>query len=133
MKEENYLHTEITGKVLQSFFQVYNHIGYGFEKSVYIQCLQVEIQRLGLKSEINKTIEIYYQTVDVGNYNADIVVEDKVLLKVSNKEELSAVEEQVLQNHLKVSILEVGLLLNFGLTPEHKRKVYTNDIKSNMS
>jgi GxxExxY protein len=95
--------------------------------------LQIELQKAGLKSESNKPTGIYYQTIDVGNYTADIVVEGSVLIKICNKEELSATDEQILFNQLKVSIMEVGLLLNFGLMPQHKRKVYTNDRKSNMS
>jgi GxxExxY protein len=133
MKESNYLHSELTGKILQSFFHVYNHTGYGFEKLIYIHSLQIELQKAGIKSEINKLVEIYYQTKDVGNFIADIVVDEKILIKICTREELSNIDEQVLYNHLKVCILEVGLVLNFGLSPQHKRKVYTNDQKSNMS
>lgn len=133
MEHENYLHSEITGKVLHSFFQVYNNIGHGFEKLIYINSLQIELQKAGLKSEIGKPIEIYYQAIDVGNFTADIIVENSVLLKISNREDLSTTDEQVLYNQLKVSIMEVGLLLNFGLSPQQKRKVFTNDMKSNMS
>jgi GxxExxY protein len=133
MKEDSYIHSEITGKILQSFFQVYNHIGFGFEKTIYISSMQIEMQKQGLKSEINKLVEIYYQTIDVGNYTSDIVVENSILLKLCSKENISVIDEQILYNHLKVSVLEVGLLLNFGLTPQHKRKVCTNDRKSNMS
>lgn len=133
MENEKYLHSEISGKILQAFYQVFNHTGYGFDKSVYIKSLHIEIQKSGLKSECNKTIEIFYQTIDIGNFTADMVIENCVLIKVCTKEELSAIDEQILFNHLKVSILEVGLLLNFGIMPQHKRKVYTNNRKSNMS
>ena len=133
MENDKLLHSDITGKILQTFFQVYNQIGYGFDKIIYISSLQIELQKAGLKSESNKPTGIYYQTIDVGNYTADIVVEGSVLIKICNKEELSATDEQILFNQLKVSIMEVGLLLNFGLMPQHKRKVYTNDRKSNMS
>jgi GxxExxY protein len=133
MENDKLLHSDITGKILQAFFQVYNQTGYGFDKIIYISSLQIELQKAGLKSESNKPTGIYYQTIDVGNYTADIVVEGSVLLKICNKEELSATDEQILFNQLKVSIMEVGLLLNFGLMPQHKRKVYTNDRKSNMS
>jgi GxxExxY protein len=128
-----YLHSEIIGKILQAYFHVYSNVGYGFEKIVYINSLQIELQKTGLKSESNKTVEIYYQTIDIGNFTADIVVENSVLIKICNKEELSVSDEQILFNQLRVSILEVGLLLNFGMSPQHKRKIYTNDRKSNMS
>ncbi|MBU0661166.1 GxxExxY protein [Patescibacteria group bacterium] len=133
MENEKYLHSEITGKILQAFYQVFNNTGYGFDRSVYIKSLHIELQKAGLKSECNKTVEIYYQTKDIGNFISDIVVEDSVLLKICTKEELTSTDEQMLFNHLKVSILEVGLLLNFGISPQHKRKVYTNDRKCNMS
>ena len=133
MENDKLLHTEITGKILQAFFQVYNHVGFGFDRTIYISSLQIELNKTGLKSETNKPIEIYYQTIDVGNFTADIVVENSVLIKICNKEELSATDEQILYNHLKVSIMEVGLLLNFGLMPKHKRKVLPNVQKSNPS
>ena len=130
MENDKLLHSEITGKILKAFFEVYNQIGYGFDKTIYISSLMIELQNSGLKSESNKPTEIYYQTIDVGNYTADIVVENSVLIKICNKEELTTTDEQILFNQLKVCILEVGLLLNFGLMPQHKRKVYTNNLKN---
>ncbi len=133
MKPDTYLHSDITGKILQAFYHVFNNTGYGFDKAVYINSLHIELQKAGLKSECNKTVEIYYQTIDIGNFAADMVIDNCVMLKVSTKEELSAIDEQILYNYLQVSILEVGLLLNFGIMPQHKRKIYTNNRKSNMS
>ena len=62
MEKGEYLHSEITGKILQSYFQVYNNVGFGFDKTIYISSLHIEFQKSGLKSEINKPIEIYYQS-----------------------------------------------------------------------
>jgi len=133
MEDQQYLHSEITGKILKVFFQVFNHLGYGFEKSVYINSLHIELLKDGLKSECSKVTGIYYQTIDVGNFISDIVVEGKVLLKISTQEEISVIDEQVLHNHLKVCEYQVGLLLNFGIQPQHKRKAYLNERKSNVS
>ncbi len=128
-----YLHSDITGKILQCFYQVFNYTGYGFDKAVYIKSLHIELQKIGLKSEMFKIVEIYYQMQDVGNFTAEIVVEDKILIKIGTNAELSQIEELILYNQLKTSILEVGLLLNFGITPMQRRKTFSNNNKSNIS
>jgi GxxExxY protein len=132
-KDNNYLHSEITGKVLQAFYKLYNSLGIGFPKKLYINALVHELRKSGLTAEQNKNIEIYYDQVDVGEIPADIVVENLVLLEVHTDNEASAVKGQVLYNKLRSGKYEVGLLLNFGQSPEHVRKVYTNDRKSNLS
>ena len=132
-KTNNYLHSEITGKVLSAFYDVYNKLGVGFPKKVYLNALVHEFRKAGLTGELNKSIEIYYDQVDVGDIPADIVVEDLVLLEVHTDNEISATKGQVLYNKLRSGIYEVGLLLNFGQSPEHLRKVYTNDRKVNVT
>lgn len=126
MKEFQYLHQEITGKIIKSFYQVYNHIGYGFTQPVYLNALHTELQKEGLASEINKSIEIHYKSVHVGNFTADILVENTVFIRISTHEKISETDEQILYNQLKVSFKEVGILLNFGIQPEHKRRESTN-------
>jgi len=128
-----YLHSDITGKILKCFYQVFNHTGYGFNKDIYIKSLHLEFQKNGLKSEISKNVEIFYQMKDVGNFSADIVVQDTILIKVGTSENLSQTDELVLYNHLKTCIFEVGLLLNFGITPLQRRKMFSNFNKSNMT
>ena len=132
-KDTNYLHSEITGKVLEAFYKVYNGLGIGFPKKVYINALVQGLRKAGLKGEQYKSMEIYYDQVDVGEIPADIVVEGLILLEVSNDDEISAPKGQVLYNKLRSGIYEVGLLLNFGQTPEHLRKVCTNDRKANLT
>lgn len=128
-----YLHNELTGKILQCFYQVYNNTGYGFDKSIYIKGLHYEFQKIGIKSETYKNVEIFYQMQDVGNFTADIVAENKILIKTGIGEELLQTDELILYNHLKTSIFEVGLLLNFGINPMQRRKTFLNNNKSNIS
>jgi GxxExxY protein len=132
-KDSNYLHSEVTGKVLQSFYKIYNGLGVGFPKKVYINAVIHDLRKAGLRAEQNKSIEIYYDQVDVGEIPADIIVEDLVLLEIHTDEEISGAKGQILFNKLRSSIYEVGLLLNFGQLPEQQRKIYTNDRKVNMS
>lgn len=132
-KDNNYLHSEITGKVLQAFYQVYNGLGIGFTKKEYINALIHDLRKPGLACEQNKSIEIYYDQVYIGDIIADIVVENQVLLDIHTDDEINTHKGKVLYNKLRSSIFEVGLLLNFGQSPEHLRKVCTNDRKSNLS
>jgi GxxExxY protein len=129
----NYLHSEVTGKLLQTFYRIYNGLGVGFPKKLYINALIHELHKAGLRAEQNTSIEIYYDQVDIGEVPVDIIVENIVLLEVHTDNEVVASNGQVLYNKLRSSIYEVGLLLNFGHFPGHVRKVYTNDRKVNMS
>jgi GxxExxY protein len=132
-KDYNYLHSEITGKVLQAFYKVFNNLGIGFPKKLYINALVHELHKSGLTAEQNKVIEIYYDLVDVGEIPADIVIENLILLEIHTDDEISSAKGQVLYNKLRSGKYEVGLLLNFGQSPEHVRKVCTNERKANLS
>ena len=123
MKKEKYLHSELTSKILEAFYQVYNKVGFGFEKNVYVKSLAIAMKNLELKREANKELPIYFSGEEVGKIKIDIFVENKVLVKVANEEELKNRDAEILQNELRMSEIEVGLLLNFGRTPEQKRKV----------
>jgi GxxExxY protein len=132
-QKEDYLHSDVTGKILQSFYLVYNGLGIGFSKKMYINSLMHEFKKLGLSAESNKTIEIFYQQIDIGDIQADILVNGIVLLAIDTNKEIVVSNGQILYNKLCSSIYEVGLLLNFGDTPEHIRKIFTNDRKANLS
>ncbi len=130
--KEKYLHSELTSLILQAYYKVYNNLGYGFTKSIYENALLRELKQLKLEYEHKKQIEIYYQSQEVGTIECDITVKNSVVVQVQTNDELESKEEQKLTNILKSSIYEVGLILNFGRTPEHKRKVYTNDLKNSV-
>lgn len=132
-KDSNYLHSEITGKVLQVFYKVYNSLGIGFPRQFYIKALVHELRKSGLTGEQNKNIEIYYDKVDIGEIAADIIIENLVLLEVHTDNEMSSIKGLILYNKLRSGKYEVGLLLNFGHTPEHLRKICTNDRKENVT
>lgn len=120
------LHQEITSIVIQSFYNVYNTLGYGFLEKVYEKALLVEMRKHGLFCESQKPIKVFYEGVEVGNYFADIVVEGVVILELKAAVELKKVNEFQLLNYLKATDLEVGLLLNFGEKPQFKRIVFSN-------
>ena len=123
MKNAKYLHSETTSKILEAFYQVYNKVGFGFEKSIYVKSLAIAMKKTGLKRGVNKELPIYFLDDEVGKIKIDIFVDNCVLVKVTNEDQIQNRDAEILQNELRMSEIEVGLLLNFGRIPEQKRKV----------
>jgi GxxExxY protein len=123
------LYKETTDKIIKCFFEVYNILGYGFLEKVYENALYDELIRSGLNCERQKKIQVFYKNNQVGEYYADILVENKIILELKAAEAICEEHEFQLINYLKATDLEIGLLLNFGKKPEIKRKIFTNDRK----
>ena len=126
-------HSDLTDKILGAFFQVYKELGYGFSEKVYENALVLLLSEDDLKVEQQKPITVYYHGQVVGEYIADVLVNDLVLLELKSAKNI--VEQHVAQllNYLKSTGIEVGLLLNFGPQAEFKRKVYDNERKGTLS
>ena len=77
-----YLHEELTDKIIRCFYNVYNGLGYGFLEKVYENALLIELRNSGLVAENQVSIKVYYLGLEVGNYYADILVENKVILEL---------------------------------------------------
>jgi len=124
------LHKDLTDKVLKTFFDVYNELGYGFLEKVYQNALYLELKNRGLHVEAQKQIKVYYKEVQVGDYYADLVVNELVILELKAAESIIKEFELQLINYLRATHMEVGLLLNFGKTPEFRRRVFDNNRKA---
>ena len=124
-----YLHSNITDIIIRAFYNVYNTLGYGFLEKVYENAMCVELDELGLEYEKQKPIEVFYHKQKIGFYFADIIVNNCVIVELKAAESLSQAHESQLINYLRATNIEVGLLLNFGKKPKHKRKVFTNNLK----
>jgi GxxExxY protein len=122
-------HSELTEKIIGAFFRVYNQLGYGFAEKVYENALAIELRKQGLLVEQQKPISVYYDCLLVGEYFADIIVENVVILELKAVRQLVNDHVSQLINYLKATPIEVGLLLNFGPKAEHVRKVFDNDRK----
>ena len=117
---------EITEKVIGCAFRVYNKMGFGFLESVYETCLIIEIEKAGLSVESQKPITVHYDGQVVGEFFADLLVEDVVIVELKSVRRLAEKHEVQLVNYLVATGKEVGLLLNFGEEKvEVKRKVRT--------
>lgn len=120
------LYKELTGEILKAYYDVYNELGYGFLERVYQNAMFFELQLRGLTVEVQKKITVYYKDIPVGDYFADIIVNDTVILELKACDYLTKEFEYQLINYLRSTHCEVGLLLNFGRKPEFIRKVFEN-------
>ncbi|MDP4238201.1 MAG: GxxExxY protein [Bacteroidota bacterium] len=120
------LHKELTDKIISAFFDVYNELGYGFPEKVYQNSLYLELKARGFNVEAKKQIKVFYKGHEVGEYYADIEVENLIILELKAVESIAKEFEYQLINYLRGTDMEVGLLLNFGKRPEFIRKVYEN-------
>ena len=120
---------ELVDIVLKQFYRVYNDLGYGFLERVYQNALYFALVEQGLKCETEKPIKVYHDGHVVGDYRADILVEDCVILELKACEELNPAHEAQLINYLKATEIEVGYLLNFGKKAKFSRKVFSNKRK----
>ena len=126
------LYSEITEKIIKAFFKVYNTLGYGFLEKVYENALVIELQKMGFNISQQHNIKVYYDMKMVGDYYADIIVDDNIIIELKAAESLKEEHKTQLINYLKATDKEVGLLLNFGKTPEFKRAIFTNDRKKSL-
>lgn len=123
--EAAFPHREITEAIIGSAFEVYNSLGYGFLERVYHRALQVELIQRGLRAELEKRLTVHYKSAIVGEYDADLIVEDCVVVEIKVGPQYDKRDEAQLLNELKASRLKLGLLLNFGRTKvEFKRLVF---------
>ncbi len=122
-------HRDLTDKIINLFYRVYNTLGYGFLEKNYQKALMIEFRRSGITASSQAPIKVYYANEVIGEYFADIVVEDKVIVEIKAAKALIRDNEAQLLNYLKATNMEVGLLLNFGPKPEIRRKIFDNNKK----
>ncbi len=108
------LYKEITEQIIGASFEVYRELGYGFLERVYQRAMKVELELRGLKAEIERDIQVRYNGQVVGDYRADISVNDCVLVELKVAPELDTRDEAQLLNELKATGIKVGVLINFG-------------------
>ncbi|MDP2724613.1 MAG: GxxExxY protein [Bacteroidales bacterium] len=123
------LYEELTSEIIEVFYKVYNTLGYGFLEKVYENAMMIELKKAGLKCKSQCPVKVYYEGESVGDYFADIIVEDLIILELKAAEALVDEHGYQLINYLKATDREVGLLFNFGKKPQFKRKIFTNDRK----
>lgn len=121
--DDNYLYSELSEEIIGAAYEVYNKLGAGFVEKIYENCMVIELEKRNLKVEQQYPIKVYYEGKIVGEYVADLVVENKVIVELKAVSELNKAHEVQLVNYLKATRIKVGLLINFGEKIAVKRRV----------
>ncbi|MFI5312081.1 MAG: GxxExxY protein [Gemmatimonadales bacterium] len=119
------VHGEVTREIIGAFFEVYNELGYGFAESVYQRALPLALVMRGVRSEREVPLTVRFRGAVVGDYRADLVVEDKVIVESKVADRILPVHEMQLVNYLRTTGIPVGLVLNFGPRPTFRRLLLT--------
>jgi len=115
---------DLTEKIIGSAYRVYNTMGFGYLESVYEKCMLIELEQVGLRAGAQQPIEVRYNGIPVGDFIADIMVEDTIIVELKSVRNLNPAHEAQLVNYLVATGKPVGLLLNFGESKvDVKRKV----------
>lgn len=118
------VHKDITETIIGCAYRVFNKLGFGFVESVYEKCILIELRKTKLRVESQKAIAVTYEDEIVGEFRADIIVEDTVIVELKSVEQIVKAHEVQLVNYLVATGKPVGLILNFGQGGvEVKRKV----------
>ena len=118
-------HEDITAQIIGAAFEVYRVLGYGFLEKVYQRAMQAELQLRGVSAELEYKIKVHFKDALVGEYSADLCVEDCVIVELIVAKEYHSEDEPQLLNELKATGIKVGMLINFGRTQvEFKRMVF---------
>lgn len=123
------LHEELTEKIIGVFYDVYNELGHGFLESVYHKAMVVALTQVGLTVVSKPQVPVFFRGELVGDFEADVVVEGKVLLELKSARELDPAHEAQTLNYLRATPIEVGLLMNFGPKPKFRRLAFANERK----
>ena len=124
------LHKELSESILKVFYEVYNELGHGFLEKVYQNAMYLELKSQGFKVEAQKQIRVYYKNELVGDFFADLLINDVIILELKACDNLVKAHYAQTLNYLKATNIEIGLLLNFGEKPEIKRLIFTNNRKN---
>ena len=123
----NLLHGELTRSVIGCAFDVINELGHGFLESVYESAMIIALEEAGISVESQKPIDVSFRGRSIGNFYADLLVEEKVIVELKTASALAPEHSAQVINYLNVTGIQVGLLLNFGNPKlEYKRFTRTN-------
>lgn len=128
----NYKHSELTGKIINAAYEVHSKLGLGFLESVYEKSLAIELKKMHIEALRQFPIAVYYDEELVGDFRADLLVEHSVIVELKAVEILHPIHEVQLVNYLRATEIEVGLLINFGEKVDIKRRVFSNERKTNL-
>ena len=120
---------ELTERIIGVFYDVYNELGYGFLESACEESLVLALREAALHVDRQIPVPVWFRGRKVGEFRADVLVDERVLLELKCSRALEHSHEAQLLHYLKATEIEVGLLLNFGLQPQFRRLLFDNERK----
>jgi GxxExxY protein len=127
--EALFRHAELTRQIVGVFFQVYGELGYGFLESVYRTAMTIALREAGLRIESEVELHARFRGRSIGIFRADLLVEGAVLVELKAARAIEQAHIAQLLNYLRCTVIEIGLILNFGPAPKVRRLILTNDRK----
>jgi GxxExxY protein len=124
------LHQDVTERIIKVFYEVYAELGHGFLEKVCQTAMVIALTDAGLSVVERVPFDVWFRGHPIGEFIADIVVNGVVLVEIKSTSALHPWDEAQTLNYLRVSSLEVALLMNFGPKPDYRRRIFTNDRKS---
>lgn len=122
-------HSELSKRIIKVFYDVRSELGYGFSEKVYQKAYAIALRQDGMKVDEQVPIKVYFRGQLVGEFFADMIINDLILLELKAAEAIVEEFEAQLLNYLKSTEIEVGYVLNFGRSATFKRKVFDNERK----
>lgn len=119
---------ELTHKIIGCAYKVFNTLGFGFLESIYHKAMLIELAKAGLKAESEKPLDVFYDDQVLGEFSADIFVEDELIVELKSVESLSKAHEVQVVNYLTCLKKEIGLLINFGPSGVQVKRKYRKNI-----
>ena len=127
--KRNRKHWQLCHDIVQVFYTVYNELGFGFLETVYEEALEIALTEAGFSVSRQVATPIWFRGRKIGDYKADLVVNNAVLIELKAARALDSTHEAQTLNYLRATDFEVALLLNFGPKPQFRRLVFENDRK----
>ncbi len=122
-------HEALTERLIGLFYDVYNELGHGFLESVYQKAYALALQQAGISFQEQHPVKVRFRGLEVGEFRADIVVESIVIVELKAVQSLESAHERQLNNYLRATDVEVGLLFNFGPRAQFRRLIFDNERK----
>ena len=113
----------LSESVIGAFYEVYSELGCGFLEQVYENALAIALRERGITVVPQAAIDVYYKGQRVGEYRADLLVPERLIIEIKAASTPTSSHEAQLINYLRATGIRVGLLLNFGPKPEFRRRV----------
>lgn len=117
------VHRNLSERVIGAFYDTYNELGHGFLESVYENAFAIQLEQCGLSVKRQQPVVVRYRGRVVGEFRVDLLVADVLLVEIKAVGALTSIHDAQLMNYLKATGIRLGLLVNFGPTPQFRRRI----------